>query len=59
MTNNLNALAVGETFQHPVPTGADVKKATKAASQYGVRNDKGFRCKTDRKTRIMVITRVR
>lgn len=49
----------GQSIEIPVPTAKDVKHMCKLASQYGTRNDRGYRCKTDRKTRIMKITRVR
>lgn len=52
-------LAVGESVDVPVPTPADVKRMCTNASQYGRRHDRGYRCKTDRQTRVMTITRVR
>ena len=52
-------LAVGESVEVPVPTPRDVKRMCSNASQYGMRHDRAFRCKTDRQTRVMTITRVR
>ncbi len=51
-------LAVGESVDVPVPTPADVKRMCTNASQYGIRRGQGYRCKTDRQTRVMTITRV-
>lgn len=52
-------LEVGEYVEIPVPTPADVKRVSCAASLYGSRKERGYRCKTDLKTRIMRVTRVR
>lgn len=52
-------MEVGDTFEIPVPTGADVKRVARNVSQFGIRYDRFYRCKTDRQTRIMVITRIR
>ena len=52
-------LAVGESVDVHVPAPADVKRMCSNASQYGLRRGQGFRCKTDRQTRLMTITRVR
>ena len=52
-------LAVGESVDVPVPTPADVKRMCANASQYGRRHDRAYRCKTDRQTRVMTVTRVR
>ena len=52
-------IKIGEFVEIPVPTSHDVKRIARAASLFGTRKSKGFRCKTDRATRIMRITRVR
>jgi hypothetical protein len=52
-------MAVGDTSTLPAPTPADVKRIARNASQYGQRHDKVFRCRTDRQTRLMTITRAR
>lgn len=49
----------GDSIEIHVPTGKDVKRMCSLASQYGTRNDRGYRCKTNRQTRIMTITRIR
>jgi len=59
LTYRLSEMAVGDTMDIPVPTGADVKRIANNASKYGERYERFYRCKTDRKTRIMTITRVR
>lgn len=53
------AMAVGDTCTLPAPTSADVKRIARNVSQHGLRHDKGFRCKTDRATRLLTVTRVR
>lgn len=53
------SMAVGDAATLPAPTAADVKRIARNASQYGMRYDRFYRCKTDRKTRIMTITRIR
>jgi hypothetical protein len=55
----IDKLNIDDTLGIHVPTTADVKRVAKNVSQYGQRHDKGFRCKTNRKTRMMIITRVR
>jgi len=55
----LEDLDVGDIREVEAITSHDVKRIAKAASNFGIRKNKGFRCKTDRKTRIMTITRVR
>ena len=52
-------MAIGDAVTMPAPTAADVKRIARNASQYGMRNDRFYRCKTDRQTRVMTITRVR
>ncbi len=52
-------MAVGDCVTLDAPTSADVKRIARNVSQYGRRHDRGYRCKTDRQTRVMTITRVR
>ncbi len=52
-------MLVGDAATMPAPTAADVKRIARNASQYGLRYDRFYRCRTDRKTRIMAITRIR
>ena len=58
-TYPLAHLAIGEAATLPAPTADDVKRIARNVSQYGLRNDRYYRCKTDRATRLMTITRVR
>ena len=58
-TYPFGGMAVGDTSTLPAPTPADVKRIARNASQYGQRHDKVFRCRTDRQTRLMTITRAR
>ena len=58
-TYPLGSMAVGDTFAMPAPTHADRKRIARNVSQYGMRNDKGFRCKTDKATAVMTVTRLR
>lgn len=55
----LAKMDVGDVWHVEVPTPRDVKRVCKNVSQYGVRHDRGYRCKTDLETRIMTVTRVR
>lgn len=55
----LGTMSVGDVYHVEVPTKADVKRVAKNVSQHGMRHDKGFRCCTDRDTRIMAVTRLR
>lgn len=55
----LHQMEVGDSIEMHAPTPQDVRRLANNISQYGIRNDKGMRCKTDRHTRIMTITRVR
>ncbi len=52
-------MAIGDVYHVEVPTSADVKRVARNVSHYGIRHDKGFRCRTNLETRIMAITRVR
>lgn len=58
-TYPLGNMAVGDSTEMPAPTAADVKRIARNASQYGLRHDRFYRCRTDRKTRIMTISRIR
>lgn len=55
----LAKLAVGDSFGMPAHTLADRKRIARNVSQYGMRHGKGFRCKTDKTTLVMTVTRVR
>lgn len=59
VTYPLRGMVVGETARIPAPTPADVKRIARNVSQYGIRHHQAYRCKTDRQTRIMTITRIR
>ena len=59
LTYPLAHLAIGEAATLPAPTADDVKRIARNVSQYGRRHDRAYRCKTDRQTRVMTITRVR
>ena len=52
-------MAVGESADIDAPTPRDVKRIAKNASQYGLRHDRFYRCRTDQKTRVTTVTRVR
>lgn len=58
-TYPLGQMAVGETFTMAALTHTDRKRIARNVSQYGMRNGKGFRCKTDKITFLMTVTRVR
>jgi hypothetical protein len=58
-TYPFGAMAVGDICTLPVPTAADVKRIARNASQYGLRHDRFYSCRTDRATRLMTITRIR
>ena len=52
-------LEVGGSIQMAASTAADRKRIARNVSTVGIRYDRGYRCKTDRKTGIMTITRLR
>ena len=58
-TYHLGAMAVGDTINLPVPTPADVKRVARNTSQYGLRHERCYRCRTNSDTRVITITRVR
>jgi hypothetical protein len=51
-------MAVGEVWHVDAPEPADCKRIARNVSQYGVRHDRGYLCRTDRQTRVMTVTRV-
>ena len=55
----LATMAVGESYTADAPTTADCKRIARNVSQYGMRHDRGYTCRTDRQTRVMTVTRVR
>ena len=58
-TYRLLELEVGGSRDFETPTTADVIRISRNVSQTGIRHDRYFRCKTNRKTRITTVTRVR
>lgn len=58
-TYHLGPMIVGDMVTFHAPTKADVKRIARNASQYGLRNDRFYRCSTDKETRLLTITRVR
>lgn len=55
----LRGMEVGDEVQMEADTAADVKRIARNVSQYGARHDRFYRCRTDMRTRIMTITRIR
>lgn len=55
----LRGMEVGEEVEMEADTPADVKRIARNVSQYGARHDRFYRCRTDMRTRIMIITRIR
>lgn len=53
----LPKLAVGESFDMPAPTSADIKRIARNVSQYGQRHDRFYRCRT--KDGVTTVTRIR
>ena len=58
-TYPLRDMIVGDMLTMPAPTPADVKRISRNTSQYGLRNGRYYMCRTDTKTRLLTITRVR
>ncbi len=56
-TYPLREMAVGDCITLPAPTSADIKRLARNVSQFGVRNDRGYRCRT--KAGVMTVTRIR
>ena len=54
----LRALDVGDTIHFEALTKADVNRIHRNVSQFGLRNDRRFRGKIDRATRIITFTRL-
>jgi hypothetical protein len=59
ITYPFRSMAVGDTYTVEAPTAADVKRIARNASQYGLRHDRYYSCRTDRETRLMTVTRIR
>lgn len=59
VTYPLRYMAVGDTCTLPAETPQDVKRIARNVSQYGLRHNRFYSCRTDRKTRITTITRIR
>ena len=55
----MSKLAVGESATWPAPDSATIKRTTRNTSQYGIRHDMQFICRTDTQRGITTITRVR
>lgn len=55
----LGDMEIGDAKEFPVPTSADVNRIARNVSQYGMRHNRYYRCKTDRKARITTVTRIR
>ncbi len=58
-TYRLLEMEIGDVKEFETPTTADVIRISRNVSQTGIRHDRYFRCKTNRKTRITTVTRVR
>ena len=56
-TYPLGPMAVGDSFTMPAPTSADIKRICRNVSQYGLRHDRGYICRT--KDGITTVTRIR
>jgi hypothetical protein len=52
-------MAVGQSKDFPAPTADDKKRIARRASAFGIMHDRCYRCKTDKQTRIMTVTRIR
>ena len=58
-TYPLGVMQVGDTLDLSAPTPEDVKRIARNVSQYGLRHDRFYRCRTDSATRVLTITRIR
>lgn len=56
---NFHDIDIGATVQMLAPTIEDKRRIAKNVSVYGIRHNRGYMCRTDRKTGIMTITRLR
>jgi len=52
-------MAVGQSKDFPAPTADDKKRIARRTSAFGIKHDRCYRCKTDKQTRIMTVTRIR
>jgi len=52
-------MAVGQSKDFPAHTADDKKRIARRASAFGIMHDRCYRCKTDKETRIMTVTRIR
>lgn len=52
-------LAPGDSIAFDAPTSADCKRIHRNVSQYGQRQDKAFRGRMNRQTRVITFTRIR
>jgi hypothetical protein len=52
-------MVVGGSKDFPSPTSDDNKRIARRASAFGILHDRSYRCKTDKKTRITTVTRIR
>ena len=50
-------MAVGDSFTMDAPTSADIKRICRNVSQYGIRHDRGYICRT--KDGVTTVTRIR
>jgi hypothetical protein len=57
MTYPMGAMGVGDTATVPGATKSDIKRTCRNVSQYGIRNEKHFICRTA--NGITTITRMR
>jgi len=53
----MGTLAVGESATMPATNKGDAKRTSRNVSQYGIRNDKAFMCRT--RDGVTTITRLR
>ena len=56
-TYPLGPMAVGDSVEMPAPTSADIKRICRNVSQYALRNDRSYRCRTS--GGVTTITRIR
>jgi hypothetical protein len=56
-TYPLRGMALGDSVTLPAPTAADSKRISRNASQYGVRHQRYYQCRT--KDGVTTITRIR
>lgn len=56
---NFHDIEIGAAVQMSAPTLDDKRRIAKNVSAHGIRHNRGYMCRTDRKTGIMTITRLR